>query len=928
MSNGIKKTTTQNTMTKNKKYFILDNSLFEVEAGNKDNSQVITKKEFLSEFLNKDELKNKLLPSPFLKQVQMYQKDGFKCIKTEQNNGLTLTFESDFSIAKLSCSYEQISEKLIEQAQKRQKSKESYKIILTREDINKLNIAVDFASTDELRDALTCINIKNGKINSTNGRILYYDNFNNQIKNEINLQSKDLQKALKKISKKDNEAILEICGSYATLGKVEIDIIRSKFPSTDFLINAEENEFIQFNKQIFPKIMNLNPLSNKFYIDNYGFYSQDQTTESKTEYKADIKSSCDFLLTFDFNCFSKVLKHDNSDLINLKLSDYGGAAKINDNFIIMPTVEKKGKELVDKLFVTPKFNYLQFCLYYLIYTFEQEQKEVLTINQVMIDLDKIARSTKSGRAENCPCFDNWNKAGDYEYFIPKGVFDYAGQSYIWVICNGNKIKGRSMKRGNDRIVFENTTAKKWTKLDFALPNNELTKNSAMKIIRFVYDCTMRGLQEQKEVATPNYLPVLYTPTTKPKKEFKSKKVQPELHNSKSVDSEIIQSKYTRCKTFKSAYNLKLFLENIDNKDKSSYNATNELGLDFFVPVWVKAENGETVYFSYDKDNFTYNYSYIDQQRVSLLLPAPKVQTVEISQVQNQENILDDFQQRVIELTHAKKRTRKQSSKFAGTFEQVGIFASVACLVFLFLNTFVMINNYNPNFAELSKPKETNTARARPKQHSNFPIYLAMFGSLAVVKPRKNGTVDYLTQDQIATVANMLEQRGNGKRHKLIWLVGANTGLRISDILTLTMNDLYQGKLTMQKTQKQVELVVLEGLLKVCREFAEENNIAENELLFGEKRRRSNQTKIHRQVDVMSNQAIYKVWVDVGNQIGINIGCHTPRKSFGRILYERTKDISIVAKFLGHTDIASTMHYIGLTKNLMQDTRLDIGLIGL
>lgn len=188
-------------------------------------------------------------------------------------------------------------------------------------------------------------------------------------------------------------------------------------------------------------------------------------------------------------------------------------------------------------------------------------------------------------------------------------------------------------------------------------------------------------------------------------------------------------------------------------------------------------------------------------------------------------------------------------------------------------------------------------------------------------------VDYLTMQQIQQVTELLKLRQNGERHSLIWILAVNTGLRISDILPITIAKLEGKDLKMQKTKKNVKIIVPEAIIEKCREFAAKHNIADDELLFGENRKRPSSGFLIKKNGTMSRQAIYKIWSEIGDQIGVNIGCHSSRKSFGRIIYNKTKDINLVAKFLGHTDITATFSYIGITYTKMQDTRAEIGLIG-
>jgi hypothetical protein len=99
MKTAAEKTTTKKINTVNTKsyYFIINNFIYETDL------KTITRKEQLSNILNLSELKNKLLSSPILKQIQMYIKDGFKIKSiTEQDNNLIINLYHDYgSIAKL-----------------------------------------------------------------------------------------------------------------------------------------------------------------------------------------------------------------------------------------------------------------------------------------------------------------------------------------------------------------------------------------------------------------------------------------------------------------------------------------------------------------------------------------------------------------------------------------------------------------------------------------------------------------------------------------------------------------------------------------------------------------------------------------------------------------------------------------------------------
>jgi len=50
----------------------------------------------------------------------------------------------------------------------------------------------------------------------------------------------------------------------------------------------------------------------------------------------------------------------------------------------------------------------------------------------------------------------------------------------------------------------------------------------------------------------------------------------------------------------------------------------------------------------------------------------------------------------------------------------------------------------------------------------------------------------------------------------------------------------------------------------------------------------------------------------------NVGCHTPRKSRGRVMFDAGVAIETIAHFLGQTDPRSTMYYIGYGQDVQDD----------
>ena len=153
-----------------------------------------------------------------------------------------------------------------------------------------------------------------------------------------------------------------------------------------------------------------------------------------------------------------------------------------------------------------------------------------------------------------------------------------------------------------------------------------------------------------------------------------------------------------------------------------------------------------------------------------------------------------------------------------------------------------------------------------------------------------------------------------KRNRLIFAFGINTGLRVSDILSLNVEDV-EGKsyveIKEKKTGKYKRFPLnakLKALIKdyLMNERCKSYSLAENEPLFlGKKHCRLDRSQVYR----FLNEAC--------KQLGIvaNVGTHTMRKSFGYHFYKQYNDIALLQKILNHSSPAMTLKYIGVDSSI-------------
>ena len=140
-----------------------------------------------------------------------------------------------------------------------------------------------------------------------------------------------------------------------------------------------------------------------------------------------------------------------------------------------------------------------------------------------------------------------------------------------------------------------------------------------------------------------------------------------------------------------------------------------------------------------------------------------------------------------------------------------------------------------------------------------------------------------------------------RRNWFMWVLGTNTGLRISDALPLQVRDVQETHLWIreQKTGKRKEIVINRKLARALREYT--RGLADDAWLFP-----SRQGNKH-----ISRGRAYQILREAGRRQGLaHVGSHSMRKTFGYHFYNATKDVVLLQKLFNHADPAETLRYIG------------------
>lgn len=147
---------------------------------------------------------------------------------------------------------------------------------------------------------------------------------------------------------------------------------------------------------------------------------------------------------------------------------------------------------------------------------------------------------------------------------------------------------------------------------------------------------------------------------------------------------------------------------------------------------------------------------------------------------------------------------------------------------------------------------------------------------------------------------------HNERDYVLWVLGLNSGLRVSDIVGLNVSDVVDKThitIIEKKTQKRKSFYINDKLKNVLKIFIKGRNLDEP-LFLGKQGKRLCRSQVHR--------FIQKACQEVG--INVKVATHTMRKSFGYHHYQQFKDPIILQKIFNHSSQRITLCYIGVSQD--------------
>ena len=173
------------------------------------------------------------------------------------------------------------------------------------------------------------------------------------------------------------------------------------------------------------------------------------------------------------------------------------------------------------------------------------------------------------------------------------------------------------------------------------------------------------------------------------------------------------------------------------------------------------------------------------------------------------------------------------------------------------------------------------------------------------------------------------------RNRGLFMLGVSTGGRISELLSLTIGDVYQNRRAVTDLLFEKSIVkggevsravpvnrdgrqAIENLIRWHREKYQ--TIASTRPLFPS-RNKSGTVAMNRQT---AHEMLKQAFVAAG--LNGKLATHSLRKSFAQRVYEQSGDIYLVQELLGHRSVNTTQKYLGVNYASARQTVEAIALI--
>ena len=173
----------------------------------------------------------------------------------------------------------------------------------------------------------------------------------------------------------------------------------------------------------------------------------------------------------------------------------------------------------------------------------------------------------------------------------------------------------------------------------------------------------------------------------------------------------------------------------------------------------------------------------------------------------------------------------------------------------------------------------------------------------IVEPIRN-------KNDLQKIENILAKQS--MRNLLLFTIGTNCGLRISDILHLNVGDVRNKshiEIREIKTGKRKRFPINNKLKPLVAEFVQNRHNDDEPLFLSKQGHRLERTQCYRILKTACQKAGIKY----------KIGTHTLRKTFGYHHYKQFNNIALLQKIYNHSSPSVTLLYIGINQDIIDNS---------
>ena len=176
------------------------------------------------------------------------------------------------------------------------------------------------------------------------------------------------------------------------------------------------------------------------------------------------------------------------------------------------------------------------------------------------------------------------------------------------------------------------------------------------------------------------------------------------------------------------------------------------------------------------------------------------------------------------------------------------------------------------------------------------------------------------------IHHMKRLLASNPRDQLLFTLGINSALRVSDLLKLRVSDLVDEKgqvrefleVREKKTGKSKRFPINKSVRKSLRQFLDAKSVEQSHFLF--RSREGENRPIHR-------MQAHRILSAAARSVGIpeRIGTHTLRKTWGYHAYKSGVDLTLLQFMLNHSAASTTLRYLGITQSDTDSVVMDLNL---